>query len=569
MKLKHRKERKLNSKVVNTRERNQNYQNPNNKLQKGITLIALVITIIVLLILAGVSIATLTGDNGILTKASNASEETRGASVEEAVELWKTEHEINNYGSSIGAQDLKKLVDDLMEQKLLTEEEKDKILGNTDKEIEASYQIKIGKRTIKFANDNWDGENKINAPVLKKGMKPVYWDENGNEIKQGDNNFDESKWYEYKAGNNTVDSKDSKWANAITEDGSYWVWIPRYEYKLTDRAETEEAGKIEVKFIPTTVTEADTEGYLIHPAFKNGTNNHYMNGEWDKEISGIWVAKYKMSMEEKNVENQNWEPKNPTNATIGEVSTSSTIRAVSKPGVQSWRYISIGKMYYNSYNYDRSKESHLMKNSEWGAIVYLAHSEYGRNRTEITKNGDSSFYTAGQEKATASTNKDQSTTGNENGIYDLSGGSWENVAGYIANGNEKLKFGITDVSFPLVATLTENIDAYKSLSTKYSTVYPFVSNNTDNNTLNWRAYNDASSAEINYGYGDAILETATDGRYETSWFGDASWYAIYTSPFITRGGTYSGGSGAGSFSFGATDGDPEVAKGFRMVLICE
>ena len=42
------------------------------KNQKGITLIALVITIIVLLILAGVSIAMLTGNNGILTQATNA-----------------------------------------------------------------------------------------------------------------------------------------------------------------------------------------------------------------------------------------------------------------------------------------------------------------------------------------------------------------------------------------------------------------------------------------------------------------------------------------------------------------
>ena len=43
--------------------------------QKAITLIALVITIIVLLILAAVSIATLTGENGILTQASNAKEQ--------------------------------------------------------------------------------------------------------------------------------------------------------------------------------------------------------------------------------------------------------------------------------------------------------------------------------------------------------------------------------------------------------------------------------------------------------------------------------------------------------------
>lgn len=49
------------------------------KKNRGITLIALVITIIVLLILAGVTIATLTGDNGILTKARKAKEETEQA----------------------------------------------------------------------------------------------------------------------------------------------------------------------------------------------------------------------------------------------------------------------------------------------------------------------------------------------------------------------------------------------------------------------------------------------------------------------------------------------------------
>ena len=50
---------------------------------KGITLIALVITIIVLLILAGVSIAMLTGNNGILTQAQRAKNETEKASIEE------------------------------------------------------------------------------------------------------------------------------------------------------------------------------------------------------------------------------------------------------------------------------------------------------------------------------------------------------------------------------------------------------------------------------------------------------------------------------------------------------
>ena len=53
------------------------------KTSKGITLIALVITIIVLLILAGVSIAILTGENGILTQANRAKEDTENAAEEE------------------------------------------------------------------------------------------------------------------------------------------------------------------------------------------------------------------------------------------------------------------------------------------------------------------------------------------------------------------------------------------------------------------------------------------------------------------------------------------------------
>ena len=55
--------------------------------QKGITLIALVITIIVLLILAGVSIAMLTGSNGVLTQASNASADTQVAEAKEVATL--------------------------------------------------------------------------------------------------------------------------------------------------------------------------------------------------------------------------------------------------------------------------------------------------------------------------------------------------------------------------------------------------------------------------------------------------------------------------------------------------
>ena len=55
--------------------------------KKGITLIALVVTIVVLLILAGVSISMLTGENGIITQAKKSKDATEQARVEELVSL--------------------------------------------------------------------------------------------------------------------------------------------------------------------------------------------------------------------------------------------------------------------------------------------------------------------------------------------------------------------------------------------------------------------------------------------------------------------------------------------------
>ena len=66
---------------------------------KGITLIALVITIIVLLILAGVTIATLTGDNGLLTKASNSKEKNEEVKKLELIQLAISAAKIEGEGT--------------------------------------------------------------------------------------------------------------------------------------------------------------------------------------------------------------------------------------------------------------------------------------------------------------------------------------------------------------------------------------------------------------------------------------------------------------------------------------
>ena len=111
--------------------------------QNGITLIALVITIIVLLILAGVSIATLTGENGILTRANDAKVETRGAAVEEEKDLWKANKLANEYSNG-DVETLSELLERIGPNgsKLLTQEEVD--------EIQETGQTEIGSRTIVF-----------------------------------------------------------------------------------------------------------------------------------------------------------------------------------------------------------------------------------------------------------------------------------------------------------------------------------------------------------------------------------------------------------------------------------
>ena len=85
------------------------------KSNKGITLIALVITIIVLLILAGVSIATLTGDNGLLNKAGEAKEQTEVAEVKDRAQLdilgWQADQLKDNNDATLNDDVVKGILD--------------------------------------------------------------------------------------------------------------------------------------------------------------------------------------------------------------------------------------------------------------------------------------------------------------------------------------------------------------------------------------------------------------------------------------------------------------------------
>jgi len=85
------------------------------KQEKGITLVALVITIIVLLILAGVSISLVMGDNGVLSQANNAVNSTELASVKDEVSMAMTTVQTNyyaTYGNTTGRSSIAKELTD-------------------------------------------------------------------------------------------------------------------------------------------------------------------------------------------------------------------------------------------------------------------------------------------------------------------------------------------------------------------------------------------------------------------------------------------------------------------------
>ena len=110
------------------------------KNNKGITLIALVVTIIVLLILAGVLIAMLTGDNGILTQSKNAKTDTEKAEAVERINL------------ALNAALAAAMEDSSNAPTVANVKAHDSIFSQTDTKYEVDDTTKSGSITITYTN---------------------------------------------------------------------------------------------------------------------------------------------------------------------------------------------------------------------------------------------------------------------------------------------------------------------------------------------------------------------------------------------------------------------------------
>ena len=389
------------------------------------------------------------------------------------------------------------------------------------------------KKTTSNDPEWYDYGTEVNAPKLGTGMTPIVY-----------------------IGENKPTEK--KWANAMTEDGSMWVWIPRYAYSITSgyhqngskinpTIPTEGAGNIEIKFLKDssnvaydgTSTWDNVSGqgkWNIHPAFNYG-----------QEVSGIWVAKFEASPEGATTDK--------ANSQYG--GTDKKLQV--KSGVSSWRAINIGNAYTVCLNYNKALNSHMMKNDEWGAVAYLSKSKYGKQHEEVWNNNSGSFIT-GSAGNSASANMNigttndytstqgvkASTTGTVYGIYDMSGGAYEYVAAYVNNGDSNL----TNYGQSLINGESKMKNVYSK-------------GNTDDNTNNYKA-----NAGV---YGDAIYETSVNSNSSiSSWHMDYAGFPYTSYPFFQRGGTAISGSptNAGVFYFAADGGyNGNKDSSFRPVLM--
>ena len=147
------------------------------KNMKGITLVALVITIVILLILAGISIQAIT-NTGLFNKANEAKKQSEIANIKEQIQLEIYAKQAENTGE-ITEYDLKSILEKY--GTINYEEDKTTIKGITTSK---GYEILISDIYARgfaeeklVADGTWQNVKKVNSPELLTGMTPIKFTE--------------------------------------------------------------------------------------------------------------------------------------------------------------------------------------------------------------------------------------------------------------------------------------------------------------------------------------------------------------------------------------------------------
>ncbi|MGE5456228.1 MAG: hypothetical protein ACM3O4_03905, partial [Ignavibacteriales bacterium] len=400
------------------------------------------------------------------------------------------------------------------------------------------------------------------VPELTTGMIPVKWD-GTNWVKA--NVID--KWYDY---------NDKMWANAVTvtstnrttllnatagtvipmsDINTMWVWVPRYKYAIPAGTGARIINIVfESKTTSKSAGNAIDSSYLTHPAFTFGTT----------EVSGIWVGKFE---------------------TTGTIASPTIL-----PNTTSLRSNTIKAMYdasrtmQNNAIYGTSTDGniHMAKDSEWGAIAYLSHSQYGINN-EIYKNNSSGFFTG---RSGGNVGGSQVKVGaNEyidTGFYTYDGkcATTTTLAPGISTECSVVDNNLTDKTLAYKASTTGNIygvydmiggageyamSMYRPTDATSVTDSSGFGATTTNGTLPtsecWNRYTTTATTTACSGgicYGNALSETS-------GWHSDNVYFVSVTLPWSVRGGSYNNATNAGAFFFGSYTGGASSNNSFRLV----
>ena len=440
-------------------------------------------------------------------------------------------------------------------------------------------------------------------PEIKNELIPVTIESNGTvtyaDIKK--------EWYSY---------ENKIWANAvILKDGvthnvgeeipesdikQYYVWIPRYKYELwnvegenkyPDGTSSESAINIVFESKDKEASNGTENGeWLTHPAFTSFNTN------------GIWVGKYETSYDEETyTDSSKFLTTNPNYAAATQASN-----IIIKPNVRSLTNKNVSTFYTLGRGINESLNSHMMKNSEWGAVAYLTYSlygkctetgceevylnnintgylnsstkftgqwQYGATITGCSASSTSSSVSSNQSSCASGyayneTNNKASTTGNISGIYDMSGGNWEYVMGVLKDASNNpisgreygYNSGFNGTYGNESGTKTNGINF--PTDTRYYDLY--TANSTTLGDDTWYKYENGH-------LGDGTKEIAVSKSNNSSgniglWYQDYAYFPTMTYPWVSRGGAFYIGTGAGVLYFSRSHGSANTHYAFRVVL---
>ena len=256
---------------------------------RGITLIALVITIIVLLILAGITIASLSGDNGILTRAKEARDKTQISSIIESAKMDILEEQVKNDGE-ITESELQKVFSKYFEN--IPADLPDNFTETTvhTKDEYGDYDIKVSDIwNGKFGEEDGGNEDGGNEEENRPGyVGPGDTAEDGNKKYESDGQIaiiPEDFTVSDKEGETSIDDG----LVVIAPDGSEFVWIPVkdaiYDGETAGKTDADvpkvegDAGVKTYTPLAVNVQTEDDPGYvtILYNFCKNGLYLKYNN----------------------------------------------------------------------------------------------------------------------------------------------------------------------------------------------------------------------------------------------------------------------------------------------------